>query len=78
MADLPMEDLLPKANYSIYSLVTLAAARALELSEGKRCLADGSSSEKVTTKALEEIAQGKIETREASDIRMANEQAQKK
>jgi len=78
MADLPIEDLLPRANYSMYSLVTMAAARALELSDGRRCLIDNPSSEKLTTRALEEIFQGKIETKEAADIRTANEQAQKK
>ena len=77
MADLPIEDLLPKANYSMYSLVTMAAARALELSDGRRCLIENPSSEKLTTRALEEIAQGKIETKEAFDIRIASEQAQK-
>jgi len=78
MADLPIEDLLPRANYSMYSLVRMAAARALELSDGKRCLIENPSSEKLTTRALEEILQGKIETKEAADIRAANEQAQKK
>jgi DNA-directed RNA polymerase subunit K/omega len=39
-------------------------------------LVDSPSSEKLTTRALEEIAQGKIETKEASDIRIASEQAQ--
>ena len=77
MADLPIEDLLPRANYSMYSLVTMAAARALELSDGRRCLIENPSSEKLTTRALEEILQGKIETKEAADIRAAREQAQK-
>ena len=77
MPDLPIEDLLPRANYSMYSLVTMAAARALELSDGKRCLIENPSSEKLTTRALEEILQGKIETREAADIRTAKEQAKK-
>ena len=77
MADLPIEDLLPRANYSMYSLVSMAAARALELSDGKRCLIENPSSEKLTTRALEEIAQGKIETKEAADIRTAKEQAEK-
>ena len=31
----PLEDLLPKANYSIYKLVRLASIRATELAEGK-------------------------------------------
>ena len=74
--DVQIEDLLPKANYSMYALVSMAAARALELSDGKRCLLDNPS-EKLTTQALEEIAQGKIETKEAADIRTASEQAQK-
>ena len=76
MADLPIEDLLPRANYSIYSLVTLAANRALELSDGKKCLVDIPSSEKLTTMALEEIAQGKIESKEASLVRTAEESNQ--
>ena len=69
MADLPIEDLLPRANYSIYKLVSMASARALELSDGKRCLVDNPSSEKLTTMALEEIAQGKIESKETADLR---------
>ena len=77
MADIPIEELLPRANYSMYSLVTMAAARALELSDGKRCLVENPSSEKLTTRALEEILQGKIETKEAADIRIANEKGQK-
>ena len=75
--NLPIEDLLPKSNYSMYALVSMAAARALELSDGKRCLVENPSSEKLTTQALQEIAQGKIETKEAADIRAANEKAQK-
>ena len=75
--NLPIEDLLPRSNYSMYALVSMAAARALELSDGKRCLVENPSSEKLTTQALEEIMQGKIETKEAADIRTANEKAQK-
>lgn len=76
MADLPIEDLLPRANNSVYSLVTMAAARALELSDGKRCLVENPSSEKLTTMALEEIAQGKIESKEASLNREEGTEAQ--
>ena len=61
MTDLPIEKLLPKAKNSIYTLVSMAATRALELSEGRRCLAENINTEKLTTMALEEIAQGKIE-----------------
>jgi DNA-directed RNA polymerase omega subunit len=68
MAEIPIEDLLPRANYSIYKLVSLASMRALELSDGKRCLVERPSSEKLTTMALEEIAQGKVMTKEASEL----------
>ena len=67
MADLPIEELLPRANHSIYKLVSMASIRALELSDGKRCLAENTNTEKFTTMALEEIAQGKIEIKEASN-----------
>ena len=70
MADLPIEDLLHRAGNSIYKLVNMASARALELSAGRRCLVDKPSSEKFTTMALEEIAQGKIEAKEVTERRM--------
>jgi len=68
MSELPIEKLLPRANYSIYKLVSMAAARALELSEGKKCLAENCTSEKFTTMALEEILQGKIEMKGVAEI----------
>ena len=71
MPDLPIEQLLPRANYSIYTLVRMASQRALELSDGKRCLADNSTTEKFTTMALEEIAQGKVELKSVSTARLA-------
>lgn len=73
MADLLIEDLLPRANYSVYKLVSLASARALELSEGRRCLIENPSSEKLTTRALEEIAQGKIECKESAETRKSDD-----
>lgn len=63
-----LEDLLPKANMSIYGLVRLAARRALELSDGKKCLSDMPLSEKATTKALEEIYEGKVVARESEAL----------
>ncbi|MCK5082960.1 MAG: DNA-directed RNA polymerase subunit omega [Candidatus Omnitrophica bacterium] len=60
MSDLPIEELLPRAKHSIYKLVRMASTRALELSDGGRCLAENITTEKFTTMALEEIAQGKI------------------
>jgi DNA-directed RNA polymerase omega subunit len=73
MTDLPIEDLLPRANNSIYKLVSMASARALELSEGRKCLIENPSSEKFTTMALEEIAQGKIECKELAEQRKPND-----
>jgi len=52
----------------------MASARALELSDGKRCLVENPSSEKLTTRALEEIFEGKIESKEAADQRAAGDQ----
>jgi DNA-directed RNA polymerase omega subunit len=60
MANLPIEDLLPKAGGSIYRLVRMAANRAVEISEGKPRFIDKPSSDKETTIALEEIAKGKV------------------
>ncbi len=56
-----LEELLPRSGYSIYRLVRMAAMRALEISDGHPCLIKNPASNKVTTMALEEIAQGKIE-----------------
>ena len=78
MADLPIEDLLPRANYSVYKLVSLASARALELSEGRRCLIEKPSSEKLTTMALEEIAQGKIECKGSALQRKSDDKPESK
>ena len=56
----PIEDLLPRANNSIYKLVKLAANRAVELADGRQKLIEISSSEKLATVALEEIREGKV------------------
>ena len=76
MADLPIEELLSKTNYSIYKLVSMAAIRALELSDGSRCLAENIDTEKFTTMALEEIAQGKVKLKEATDGKILKEKTQ--
>ena len=77
MGNIPIEDLLPRANYSLYQLVSMASARALELSDCKRCLIKNPSSEKLTTIALEEIAEGKIESKETADLRKLKGEAEK-
>ncbi|HQP10384.1 MAG TPA: DNA-directed RNA polymerase subunit omega [Candidatus Omnitrophota bacterium] len=73
MSDLPIEQLLPRAKYSIYKLVSMASARALELSEGRRCLAENINTEKFTTMALQEILQGKVELKDSTEKGAAKE-----
>ncbi len=45
---------------SIYKLCNLAAMRAIELNSGMKKLVDAAPSEKVTTVAIKEIAEGKV------------------
>lgn len=71
----PIEELLPKSGGSVYSLIRMAANRALELSEGKPHLISTVSTDKVTSIALEEIRQGKIETKKTAEQRVKNEKA---
>jgi len=56
----PLEDLLPRSNYSIYKLVRMASNRATELADGKSKLIAEPSMDKATTVALEEIQAGKV------------------
>ena len=67
MKQYPLEDLLPKAGGSAYALARMAAMRALELAEGKPCLVERSPSDKVTSLAIEEIAQGKVVIKEVAE-----------
>jgi len=69
----PLEDLLPKSGHSIYKLVRMAANRAAELAEGKKPLVDINPNEKTATVALEEILGGKVELKEISEQRSAEE-----
>lgn len=59
MINIPIQELLDKANGSMFKLCNLAAKRALELNEGAHKLIDGNFP-KITTMALEEIRQGKV------------------
>lgn len=60
MAYQPLEDLLPKADFSIYRLVRLASKRALEISETGANLISAPLGQKIATTALEEIRYGKV------------------
>jgi len=63
----PIENLLPQAGGSIYRLVRMASNRALELSEGRKCLVENPTNDKVTTQALEEIYNGRVVYKEAQE-----------
>lgn len=63
----PIEELLPKAGYSIYKLVRMASTRAIELAEGRKKLIELPNVEKTTTIALEEIRAGKVVLKEVAD-----------
>lgn len=73
MAHQPIEELLPKAGYSVYRLVRMAAIRALELADGKPSLIKKTTSDKLTSIALEEIYQGKIECADGISLKPGEE-----
>jgi DNA-directed RNA polymerase omega subunit len=54
-----VQDLLAKTG-SIYKLVVLASKRALELNAGAPRLTEETDKQKISSIALEEIAQGKV------------------
>ena len=56
----PLEELLPKANNSIYRLSRLASKRACEISVTGVKMVIVPSEQKLTTTALEEIRVGKV------------------
>jgi DNA-directed RNA polymerase omega subunit len=65
MSYVPLEKLLDKSRYSIYKLVILASKRALEIAEGQpKLVTTGESTDKPSTIALLEIAEGKVRVKE--------------
>lgn len=66
MAYVAVQDLLAKTD-SIYKLVVLASKRALELNAGAPKLVETDNKEKVSSIALEEIAQGKVRLQTAKE-----------
>lgn len=60
MVYMPLEELLPKADYNSYSLVTLVSKRALELANGASKLVDSAANEKLVTTSLREVRLGKV------------------
>ena len=67
MAYQPLEELLPRAGWGVYRLVSLASKRALELSETGAALIKVPSEQKLATTALEEILAGKVMDQESAD-----------
>ncbi|HOY08607.1 MAG TPA: DNA-directed RNA polymerase subunit omega [Candidatus Omnitrophota bacterium] len=63
----PLEDLLPKTDYSIYKLVRMASNRAVELADGKPRLIETPSLMKTTTIALEEIQNAKVVLKDVAE-----------
>lgn len=64
MSYIPLEKLLNQKDGSLYKLVLTASARANELTQGAKPLIE-TSSKKVSTVALEEIAADKVSYDEA-------------
>jgi len=56
----PLEELLPKANNSVYRLVRLASVRATELATTGGRLVHAPADQKLATTALDEIRTGKV------------------
>lgn len=67
MSNQAIEELLPKSGWSIYRLVRMAANRTTELADGNPALIENISTKKLTTIALNEIAQGRVVYKEVSD-----------
>ena len=59
MKKISMDVLLGKTG-SVYKLCNLAAMRAMELNSGLKKLVDSEPGEKITTIAIQEIAEGKV------------------
>lgn len=83
MAYQPLEELLPKANNSVYRLVRLASIRATELATSGVKLVQAPAEQKLATTALDEIREGKVYektgdmTAKAKDEKAKEEKAKK-
>ncbi len=73
----PIENLLPKSNFSIYRLVRMAASRATELADGAPKLITTPPEEKTATIALEEIQAAKVVLADAAEKFKPAAEAQK-
>lgn len=60
MVYLPLEELLPKVEYSVYKLVAVASKRALEIANGSSKMVDAPITEKIATTSLREVQAGLV------------------
>lgn len=67
MSYTPIEELLKISHGSVYKLVILASRRALELGAGSEKLVDAEPNTKLTSIALKEIIEHKIEYKQKNN-----------
>lgn len=67
MSYVPLEKLIDKSEGSMYKLVMMTAHRAIELAEGAPRLREAPQDVKVTTLAMQEIAEGKVSLGKAKE-----------
>ena len=67
MKNVSRDELVERADTSIYKLVVMVIKRALELAEGAPRLVDADINAKPTTVALQEVAQGKIKIKKTKE-----------
>ncbi len=77
MAYQPLEELLSRANHSVYRLVRLASTRATELAATGVKLVHAPAEQKLATTALDEIRAGKV-IEKGSGLPEAKEEKAKK
>ncbi len=78
MAYTPLEDLLPRTNFSVYRLVRMASARALEIAvTGQSLNGHIPANQKLTTSAFEEIRTGRVVEKNTVAFLAAKEKAKR-
>lgn len=77
MSYIPLEKLIDKSCKSMFKLVTMVSARALELAEGAPRLTEAPKDMKVTTLAMVEIAENKVYLG-GKDVKPAKEEKSEK
>ena len=68
MSYVPLEKLMDKSNNSMFKLVIVASRRALELAEGAPKLIEAPAETKITTIAMQEVAEGKVRMAQKHEV----------